>query len=176
MKNVILILLLAASGFGISSYALPAWENVRQYRDEINKINNAQKQAEEIKNLVNEALERRRKIPDADWDNLKKMLPKTIQKEELYVFFQRIAQDSGMQFGNVIIVDDAPASNTDTTGGGKRSLMFDMQATGSYDSMRTMIERIENNLKLMDITSLDIKQESATVYLLSVKGKLYYGY
>lgn len=171
MKNLILALLLVASAYGVQHYALPAWERIGKYRAEIKQIENVQAKAEEIRDLREKAIERFKSISQEDIDRLNTLLPEKIKSEEMYVFFKNLTQSAGMRFGNVIILGGAEAE-----GQGKKSLSFDLQSAGAYEPMRTLIDKIENNLRIMDIETLGITQNDASEYLLSIKGKMYYGY
>ncbi len=67
------------------------------------------------------------------------------------------------------------ASDASGTGaGGRRTLGFDMKATGSYNSFRALFTTLESNTRLIDIDSIGISEDTRGLFSLSLKGRMYY--
>jgi Tfp pilus assembly protein PilN len=173
MKNLIVIVLLASSGFSVYQYALPAWANIKQYQAEIKKVDNVEAEAKDIVARRNQILERFNNVKDEDLNRLNLLLPRELTQEDLYVFFKKIIETSGMSLKSIDIT--AAADIAGAPKGGYKSLGFSFEASGDYRRVRALMDALENNLRLMDIDTIDITQADTGGYLLKLKGKMYYG-
>ena len=170
MSSVLVFIILAGSLFGGWYYAFPRWESVQRYRAEIREIENAEQEAHEIIGAHQEVLERLREVSDAELARLDAMIPPKTDQEDLYLFFQEMAAASGMQVKNLTITEEAGRIQS-----GRGTLSFTIDVMGPYEFFRVFLDTIENNLRVTDITAMDIKREESGDYTVILKGKTYYG-
>ncbi len=173
MKNLIVLVILAASGFGVFQFALPAWANIQKYQAEIKKVSDVEDQAKDIATHRDQILARYNSVKEEDLKRLDSLLPRTLTQEDLYVFFKKIIESSGMSLKSIEITTAAASAEAQV--GGYNSLAFSIEASGDYRRVRMLMDALENSLRLMDIDAIDIGAADGGVYLLKLKGKMYYG-
>lgn len=177
MKNLIILILFAAAVFGLYQYGFPAWNDIQRFRLHIAYL-------QDVKAKADDSAKNRDKIlaslKDLDQDKLirlEAMFPKKLDTEGAYYFFQQLVTQSSMQL-NAITLTDSTTDASDTTQQkpvGTKYLTFNINATGSYSAVRSLIDVLENNGRLMDIDSIEISENAQRQYALTLTGKMYYG-
>ncbi|MDA1334898.1 MAG: hypothetical protein O2794_02680 [bacterium] len=172
MKNIIVVIILAGAAYGVYAFALPSWEQVQIHRAEISSVDAIQADVQEILEKRDSVLERYKasRNKQEQLDRLEKLIPPVSDREDLYLFFQKIVVDSGMKF-NGVKLNDASSS----TGVSRPTITFSMKVDGPYEKMRLLLDIMENNLRIMDISALGFEQDEDGDFNLSVTGLIYYG-
>lgn len=173
MRNLIIIIMLGLGAFAVSQYALPAWGDVSTLRATLARVNEAVSATKDIAAARDQALERYHSVTPDQKRRLDALLPQKLFPEELYVFFENFVPSTGIQFNDVSI--SAPTAGTAISGGGTQVIPFQLKATGTYAEVRSLLDGMENNVKLMDIVSVGISENQDHLFVIDVKANLYYG-
>lgn len=171
MKNIILLLLLLGVAAGAYIYGLPAWEKVQAARGKLAEVEKLVLMVNEISKERDELLRRYNSISQEDIDRLNTLVPSGITREDLYVFFENLAQENSLIIRNITIVDSKSDKDKEL-----KKLSFELEITGAYRAIRSFFDDLENNLKLMDLISIAVKSvDKGDIFTLGLKGELYYG-
>lgn len=175
MKNIIILIMLIAGVMGMKFYGFPAWRDIQLHRAEINQLQEVQEKAKDSEKVRSSILARLREIPQSDIDKLQKMFPEATAKDDMYYFFQQLVERSNMKLESITLTDSANATEEVTDASSSQFLSFALAAEGDYQAIRSFLNTLENNQKLMDILNLDIQRGELGKYKLSLKGRMYYG-
>lgn len=169
MKLFIVIILVVVAAFGLQQYAVPAWQHIQAANKELDAIDGIEREAKDIVAKRNEVLERYKSIDQSQLARLDHLLPKSLIPEDLYVFLERTTRDIGMTFGGATISEGASAAT------GRRTINFDLKVSGSYRAFRSLLDALENNTRLMDISTINITQNERGEVNIVLNGRMYYG-
>jgi len=173
MKVIIIGLLLAGSMFAVWTYAFPAWDRIVIARREISAIRDIEQKVDKIKKTRDEIISRYNSIGQEKKDRLDQLVPAQLSQEDIFIFFNNIVTNSGMRFESVGLSSVGGESGGES-GGGRKTLGFDMKASGSYTNFRALLNNLETNVRLIDIDSIGISEDAQKIFSLSLKGKTYY--
>ena len=173
MKNLILLLVFAGTVALAYFYGAPAWKSFSESRVKLAEVESLKQKVSEIAEARNKLLDRYTSVRQEELDRLDVLLPTVVAPEELYVFFEKIIQDSGVAADDITIA--AP-----TKGGGESAetrLPFIIKITGPYANIRALFDNMENNLRLMDVDSIGIGsvESGGAIFSITIKGNMYYG-
>ncbi len=175
MKNIFLLIILLATIFAAYVYGYPAFTALMVDRQKIAEVQTVQNKISAIKDERNQLIERLKSIDPNQVARLETMLPRVLNEEELYVFFQSFIEKYSLISKGILVTKSAPVAGGEATPFVKSSLSFDVKVEGSYENMRLFLEGVENNLRLMDISSIGITKTDRGTYILALAGDLYYG-
>ena len=79
-----------------------------------------------------------------------------------------IAQISGISLQGVTISDSAPITNMDTAQTGivirpTGTIAFQLTGSGSYENLTSFLSEIETNIRIFDVTQLNVQPDSAAL-------------
>lgn len=172
MKNIILFILLFLAIFAVYQYALPAWADISVLREKLKEVDLVEERIEDIAEERDKMIERLNMVRAEDRARLDALLPQKPDPEILYVFFENIVRKANMKPKNLTIT----VSQSDALQNGKKSIGFSMQVEGSYINIMTLLDLLENNIRLMDLRSLVIKGSGeAGKLIVDMQGAMYYG-
>ncbi len=171
MKGIIAIVLLAGAIVAVQQFALPTVTRVQELRRELAEIEEIERKVADVEGRRKEALERRKSISDSDLAQLNMILPEKISTEELYVFFDIITRQAGVNMDS-INVGEASLSSEDVRG--KKVLQYELAISGTYRNIRTFLENLEKNARLSEVRSLDITRGTGEEYMATIHSNLYY--
>lgn len=175
MKNLFLLIILLGTIFTAYWYGYPAFTGVMEDRSKIAEVNMVRDKINAIKDEHDKLIERLNSIDASQIARLEMLLPRILNEEELYVFFQNFIQKYSVIPKSVVVTKSASASEGASAAFVRSSLGFDIKVEGSYENIRLFLEGIENNLRLMDVSSVGIDKNEKGIYTLSLQGNLYYG-
>jgi Tfp pilus assembly protein PilO len=175
MKGLIALIILVVAVIAIQMYALPALSGIQAARDQLAVMEEVETKFYDADEERKNSLSRLASILPADLARLDLLLPKKPSPEELYVFFNTLSGSSGMRIENLSVTESVSrtASRRDIS---RKSLDFDLEILGSYENFRRLMDGMENNIRLMDITKISVAVDPESGdYKLEVGGVLYYG-
>lgn len=172
MKNLILLLVFVATVATAYVYGVPAWTIFSDARSQLSEVDALKERVNAIADARNKLLDRYISVTQEELDRLDTMLPTTLTPEELYILFEKIIRDSGVVVDDIIVSTIAKNEN-----GGDTLIPFTLRVVGPYTNIRTLFDNLENNLRLMDITGIDVVKVEAggAIFTLTIKGNMYYG-
>lgn len=145
-------------------YAFVLAPKIQASRDEAGKVSSEREQTylllksdlaklEELTMVFNS-------IETKNNEKMEKILPRKIELEELIKQMEVIIIQNGL-FLTSVIVAEGPQLNKDI---GTANISIDVVGT-SYSGFKSLLRTLENNLRLLDITSVSFVPESKTTHL-----------
>ncbi len=167
MKKISIIVLLVTIvvGCGVGMFLIkPMISEISTFRDDIASA----KMMETTINAKKIIIDSQQKIlKDANTDKIKEIFPSSPGVPDLIVQVQNIAYQSGVSLQNIsfIINDDSASKSlltakTSTLRGeaisGLPTVEISVSVIGIYSSMKSFLDLIENNVRLMDVTNVKL--------------------
>ncbi|MEK7643668.1 MAG: hypothetical protein AAB372_04460 [Patescibacteria group bacterium] len=171
MKNLILLLLLIGAACGVYFIALPAWNRIAELRAQIAEVDNVRTRIEEVRDQRDKLVDRFNAVDANALRRLDKMFPTSISQEEVYVFFEEIARRTGMGMKTLALTPDSGAAKTPD----RKAMQFRVSVSGPYSNVRVFLNTVENNIRLMDITAIDVVAKPDGGFDVNMQGLMYYG-
>ena len=114
-------------------------------------------------------------IPADQRDSLSKALPDSIDNVRLIININQIAARYGMSLKNIQVgapADTATQLGPDATQYG--SIDFKFSVSASYENFLSFLQDLEHSLRIVDITSLNVKSQKLDYYDYDVALKTYW--
>lgn len=168
------IVLLALSGVIVYVGVLAQWREVKAARGEIARLQNVHKELLLLEEKRNDLTEKYNAIPEDDLEKIRAIAPSRPRTSSLLVDFEILAQRSNVLVSRI----DFPVSkgvNADPLAAGGNIYQFiplTIRVGGGYDAFRGFLRSLEYNLRLVDITEIDVSSEKTVSGEL--KGRTYY--
>lgn len=170
MKTIIVLALLIVVVIGLQQYALPAWTNIKTLQNQIGVIEDAKAKFEASKEKRMDIINRLNSIDPQKLERLNSLLPPTLDREATYYFFQQIIEERAhMKLENIVLSEGVADASA------RRTLIFEINSSGTYDQMRALLDVIETNDRLMDVDVLTVLENDKKIYSVTMKGRMYYG-
>jgi len=172
IKNLIAATLIAISGFLCWTEVLPVYDLTSGLKDLIAEkeivLSARAEIAQKIKQLNEEYGSRY-----AELQRLALLLPKTKSLPEIISMVEAMFSQTGNVIGEYLMSDASQA------GSNLKTVTLTLSSEGTYGSFINLLNIIENNIRLLDVTSLDISEnlESAGSdprLNLQIKGNTYW--
>ncbi len=175
MRYFFLILLIGLSIGAFVMYIKPRYSAAQEMKRQIETYTNSLDTAEKLKTSREELIAKYNSIPKADLDNLKTLLPDSVDNIRLIIQIDSLATRNGLS--TVRNVDYESQEKT-TVGGapqpqspeiarrpyGEFIVTFD--TTGQYKNFLSFLSDLEENLRLVDVTKVEFSP-SGTVQSLA---------
>lgn len=174
-------------------YVKPTYSGpISTTRAQISSYNDALVAAQRFQQKEAQLTQERAQIPSDSLARLSAFLPDGVDNVQLILDLDALAARSGMTLSdfNTQGGSSAPANSTPPSSGGSiptlgqqnalqansptDSLSLTFKATGSYSAFRTFIAGMENSLRQMDITDLQVTQSNTGVYSYAVTVRIYW--
>ena len=167
-RSIIAIVGLLLSGAVFVFYTKPAYDQVRARQVEITQYNQALDKANELQKLKQSLLSRYNAFNPADIDRLHKLLPDHVDNVRLLLDLDTLASQHGLTLQNVVLSNPdtqiASTNSLNTIGGNKQSydsLTFKFTTHGTYASYISFMQDLEKSLRIVDLVSLAMDQDSS---------------
>lgn len=140
----------------------PRYDNLKDTRDQVSSYNSSLSTAEQLRVSRDELVAKYNNIPKADLDSLKTLLPDSVDNIRLIIQLDSIATKNNMStLRNVEYSSESDTAvnsdNTSTIGSnlpyGEFTASF--QTSGTYQNFLAFLSDLEQNLRIVDITSVD---------------------
>jgi len=167
MKKISTIILSISIAIGLGA----GWFLIKPVIGEINNFNDDIKLSESMKTTINarkSILDSQQNIlKEANTDKIKEIFPKDPGVPDLLVQVQNIAYKSGVSLRNISFTINNDSANkslltakTSTLRGevvsGLPTVEISASVIGIYSSVKSFLSLIENNVRIMDITSINL--------------------
>lgn len=181
MRYLYLLLLIGVSIAVFSTVIIPRYKEVKALRADVASYNGKLSTASALKASREDLIAKYNAIPKADLDNIKVLLPDTVDNIRLIIQLDALATKNGLSSLRDVQYDTARNDQTSATPAvttsvvkpyGEFSLSFN--TSGPYKNFLAFISDLEQNLRLVDITEVKFNQSntSAVVDNLSYSVKL----
>lgn len=172
-KYIVPTILLGTAAAGFYFFVKPLYEDVVSNRDKISSYNLALENANTLKAEKEKLNSKYYQINPEDLDRLKKMLPDGIDNVRLILEIGELGRPYGMVLKDIKYdsvkkndvekpteanADNTLSKNTGISNYGVWNLEFSTQ--GSYSNFLAFVKDIENNLRIVDISSVDFSVEA----------------
>lgn len=144
-------------------------------KNELAKYQDISKSSNDIVAKRDSFISKKNKISDADQARLEKLLPSNIDNIRLIIEISQIAQARNLIAKNIAVSDTKASANSigaDGNSYGTLSLHFTVNA--SYNNFINLLQDLENNLRLVDITDISFAATDSGFYDFNVSLNTYW--
>lgn len=192
MRNIFAILLILASIGIYYGYTKNAWAEIKSIKVQKAELDQTLEKADQLEEKKQEINAKINSFGQEDKARLNKMIPDNADNVRLIIDIQNIAETSGLILKDIKINDsseEGQTSNeaaqtafnqTDGTFDGEsnqtyNSVKLSFSVTSTYQNYVDFIKKLEKSLRLVDITSLSIKNTGApNIYQFDITLKAYW--
>jgi len=178
MKSLLPIIFIVVAAGIFFGFIDPAYNRVQELRAEESQFSDALTRSKELQQVRDQLLSRYNVIAQSDIDRLEKLIPDNVDNVRLILDIDSIAARYGMRTRNVQL-----QSTEDRPGQGKigqsdseyQSVILSFSVTGSYNVFRSLIEDLEQSLRLVDVVGISFSSTgTGDIYDYSVSVKTYW--
>jgi len=174
IKNIIIAILVLGFVGVIIFLDIPMVQNVLNINKDINVQQNLFDEKSEFIQTVKKLAEKYTGN-EGVFKQLDFILPDNQDEPNLIVQLETIANNSGIVLSNIAIVEEKKEEGKTSDYG---TANINLKLSGSYESFKSFLETVENNLRLIDIDSIDfnaqIKEGMVANFDFNVILKTYY--
>lgn len=172
MRYIFLLIIIAVSVGSIILIVKPRYDNLKEARTEVSSYGSSLDTAEKLKQSREELIAKYNAIPKADLDSLKTLLPDAVDNIRLIIQIDSIAQKNNLSMLRNIDyqkIDETAASTSSDTSDSSTiapglpygDLTLSFQTAGTYANFLAFAADLEQNLRLVDIVSIDFSTGDA---------------
>ena len=149
-------------------YTKPAYSSIQEVQAQIAQYDDALAKAAQLQELKQKLLSRYNSFNPDDINRLQIMIPDHVDNIGLILELDNIASRYGMALENVDVSSASPQSQAvggDVIGGSHLkhdSLTLDFSTFGTYANFLTFMQDLESSLRVVDLVSLTLNQDTAT--------------
>lgn len=166
MRYLYLLLLIGVSVTVFSVVISPRYKEVQKFKNEVANYNSRLTTAEALKSSREELIAKYNSISKADLDNIKVLLPDSVDNIRLIIQLDALATKNGLSSLRSVQYETAKADKPEVQQAnaaaqkpyGEFKLSFN--TTGPYKNFLAFISDLEQNLRLVDITEVKFTQGS----------------
>lgn len=146
----------------------PRYDNLKTIKEEVAASNASLSTAGKLKSSREELIEVYNSIPKADLDNLKTLLPDTVDNIRLIIQIDSLASKNGLSTLRSIdykAIEEKKSSTTATEAAKSPygEFVVSFQTVGQYSNFLAFLSDLEQNLRLVDVTAVEfISNEGST--------------
>ncbi len=183
MRYFFLLILLGLSLFAFSTYVKPHFTTTKALQTQIKEYNENLDTADKLKTSREELISRYNSIAKSDLDNLKTLLPDSVDNIRLIIQVDSLANRNGLSTVRNVeyqpqekVVAGAPqtAQNVPSPEASKRpygEFVVSFETSGQYKNFLSFLSDLEENLRLVDVTKVEF---TPTGLVQSLAGNMTY--
>lgn len=166
MRSIFLLILIALSIGAFIWYVKPQYQAAKQNQAQIANFSSNLDTAEKLKTSREELIAKYNDIPKSDLDNLKVLLPDSVDNIRLIIQIDSLAIRNGLS--TVRNVNYQVQNNDDGTLKGKTSsgpyeeFTISFETSGQYQNFLSFLTDLEANLRIIDITKIEFSPQSTS--------------
>lgn len=169
MRYIFLLLLIAASVGVFITFVKPRYQEIQKVRQEVAASDENLNTADKLQQSRVALIAKYNSIPKVDLDNLKILLPDSVDNIRLIIQINSLANKNGLSvLKNVDYKSDQDTTSTDQASSpesakrpyGEFTVSF--QTTGQYKNFLTFLSDLEQNLRLVDVVSVDFSSNDSS--------------
>lgn len=176
MKAILPIILIASSVAIFVFFTNKTYVEIKDVKSEISDYDIALGKSREVLRKRGALAEEYKQFSQTDLDAIKKILPDHVDNIQLILDMDGIARSKGMELKNIKIDEEKP-SKDGALGPQKNtygSILVSFKTTGSYENFLAFLEKLEQSLRIVDVTALSFKSTDTGLYDYSVTLKTYW--
>ena len=171
MRYFFLLLLIGLSIGTFVLYIKPRYEAARETKIQNESYAGSLDTAEKLKTSREELIARYNSIPKADLDNLKTLLPDSVDNIRLIIQIDSLATRNGLStvrnvdYQSTAVSAAQSQQSPDSARKPYGEFVVTFDTTGQYKNFLSFLSDLEENLRLVDITKIDFMPSGATTTL-----------
>jgi Tfp pilus assembly protein PilO len=179
MRYILLLVLISISiGFFVV-YVKPKYDEARDAKEQIINFNKNLDVADKLKTSREELIAKYNSIPKADLDNLKILLPDSVDNIRLIIQVDSLAARNGLstvrdvnyQLEAAPSLQNPTAQSPEAGGRPYGEFIISFSTTGQYKNFLSFLSDLEENLRLVDVIKVDFTPTSG---IQSLAGNMSY--
>ena len=170
-----LIAIVVALGIFIG-YVNPQYQKIKSLQVEAARFEAALEQSRQLVAIRERLQNTGKSIPQADLDNLQKLLPDQIDNIRLAMNLDGMAARYGMRVNSVNLGTSGRAVPEDIAAGGQPygSVMVTFSVAATYDTFRKFLADLESSLRLVDVVGLSFSSSQGDLYGYQISLRTYW--
>lgn len=176
MKAILPIILIASSIAVFVMFTNKTYVEIKEVKSEIADYNIAFGKSREVLRKRGVLAEEYKRFSQTDLEAVKKILPDQVDNIQLVLDMDGIARSKGMELKNIKI-DEEKISKDAALGPQKNpygSISVSFKTSGTYANFGAFLEKLEQSLRIVDVTALSFKSTETGIYDYSVTLKTYW--
>jgi Tfp pilus assembly protein PilO len=161
MRYLFLLILIGAS-IGVFVVVInPRYQEVKTMRTDVASYNTRLQTAQQLKLSREELISRYNSIPKVDLDNLKILLPESVDNIRLIIQLDSLATKNGLSSLRNVQYDTSKTEAKDMTATAQKpygEFTMSFETTGQYKNFLAFISDLEQNLRLVDVSAVTFSQ------------------
>jgi Tfp pilus assembly protein PilO len=171
MRSIFLVILIALSVGAFLLYVKPKYEDARDFKTQIADYSSNLDTAEKLKTSREELIAKYNSIPKSDLDNLKALLPDSVDNIRLLIQIDSLAVRNGLSTVRNVNYQAETSESTQkakvATGEPYQDFTISFETTGQYQNFLSFLSDLEANLRVIDITKIEFSPSASTQALTS---------
>lgn len=162
-KQAFLVTILWIVSLTVASlYLWPSYQEIRLLYNSSVEQKDELKKAEDFLEKLDELMSQREELKD-QIKNAKNALPINKDLPELITQVASLVPDNGLIL-NVLNINEAGSANENI-----KTLLVSVTAKGAYESLKSFIKNLENNLRIMNVSLISFKSPPGEENLMEFK-------
>lgn len=162
MRQIFLLIIIAVSIGVFVTMVVPRYKEVQAMRADVASFDGRLATAERLKQSREELIARYNSIAKSDLDNLKVLLPDTVDNIRLIIQIDSLATKNGMSSLRGVEYETIKTEQQtrEVPQGAQKpygEFVLSFTTTGQYKNFLSFISDLEQNLRLVDITAVEFK-------------------
>lgn len=183
MRYLFLLLVIAGCAGIFISFVRPRYHDIQAMRAQIAASDTNLETADKLKESREALIAKYNSIPKADLDNLKTLLPDSVNNIRLIIQINSLANKNGLSIlRNVEYQTDQEKATTTTPEAVRKpygEFTISFQTVGQYKNFLAFLSDLEQNLRLVDVTEVqfstnELGSQSGTSMTYKVTLKTYW--
>lgn len=164
MRYIYLLLLIGVSVAVFSTVISPRYKEVQKTKADVASFSSRLSTAEALKASREDLISKYNSIPKADLDNIKVLLPDSVDNIRLIIQLDALATKNGLsslrnvQYETAKSDQPAAAQSPQTVQKTYGEFNLSFSTTGPYKNFLAFISDLEQNLRLVDVTEVKFTQ------------------
>lgn len=177
MRTIFLTIIIVASIGVFAMVVKPRYDTARSMQREIAVSTASLETAEQIKTSREELIAKYNAIPKTDLDNLKTLLPDSVDNIRLIIQIDSIASRNGLSILRNVQYQTAKKGATEavqTPDSARKpygEFTISFQTSGQYKNFLSFLSDLEANLRLVDVSQIEFQPNSG---IQSLTGNMLY--
>jgi Tfp pilus assembly protein PilO len=165
MRSIFLIILIALSVVAFAFYIKPRYTATREFKTQIASYSSNLDTAEKLKTSREELIAKYNTISKADLDNLRALLPDSVDNIRLIIQIDSLAVRNGLSTVrgvNYQVQDEKDPASKAAAAGPYGEFTMSFETSGQYQNFLSFLSDLEANLRIVDVTKVDFSPSSTT--------------
>lgn len=170
-RNIIPIILIGVVITGFFMFVNPMYKEIVDIKSQVASYNEALNNSKSLENERDKLTKKYNSIDPANLEKLTKFLPDGVDNIRLVLEIEKLALPYGMALKDVKYATTAADTKTSVVAGGTSKIAneqknygtwdLEFSTQGTYFNFVNLIKDLENNLRIVDVASVDFSSDTA---------------